>query len=255
MQKKKFGVFEIIVSLLVLTIIAASAAFVITQKKEKVTPENLSSGKQWTFTHAADTKNIDAQIVEDKDGFAVSFKSTKPKDDAAVFDLFVDPRCIHCKDLEMEHGDAMYDAVGSGKLNLNVRPLSFMDKMVKPESHYSVMINSAIIFLAENNEDAAAWKLYTSMWENQPETRDNSDAATQEDMPNVLASLGVSEDNINKYKTEVSGSFDLDDKANTLNSNTLQEKIGGVSSPNLFVNGELIDNPIGEPDSWKSAIK
>jgi Thioredoxin len=85
-------------------------------------------------------------ITKDKYGIAAGF------DNAPVrLELYTEPQCSHCADLQADFGDQIRYYIGTGQLQVTYRPLTFLDQA---GSDYSARIGNAL-FLAAGGDAAS----------------------------------------------------------------------------------------------------
>ena len=82
-------------------------------------------------------------VTKDKYGIAAGF------DDAPVrLEIYTEPQCSHCADLQADFGDQIRYYVGIGQLQVTYRPLTFLDA---GGSTYSARISNALFLAAGGN--------------------------------------------------------------------------------------------------------
>jgi hypothetical protein len=84
-------------------------------------------------------------VTKDKYGIAAGF------DDAPVrLEIYTEPQCSHCADLQADFGDQIRYYIGTGQLQVTYRPLTFLDQ---GSSDYSARVSNAL-FLAAGTDSA-----------------------------------------------------------------------------------------------------
>lgn len=79
-------------------------------------------------------------VTKDKFGIAAGF------DDAPVrIEIYTEPQCDHCADLQADFGDQIRYYIGTGQLQVTYRPLTFLDTGT---SDYSARVSNALFLAA-----------------------------------------------------------------------------------------------------------
>lgn len=120
-----------------------------------------------------------------KDGFGIVAGFP---DAPARIELFTEPQCTHCADLQHDFGDAIRYYIGVGALQVTYRPLTFLDK---DGNHHSERVANAL-FLAGRGKKTPATAFQTfveELWANQdpggkgPTDKEMADMARKSGVP------------------------------------------------------------------------
>jgi hypothetical protein len=97
------------------------------------------------------------------DGFGII--AGDPKAPIQV-ELFTEPQCSHCADLQRDFGNQLARYMDLGQLAVTYRPLTFLDEI---ENGYSARVSNAL-FLAVGADTSAKvfQKFVEDLWEHQP---------------------------------------------------------------------------------------
>lgn len=217
-------IFIIIVAAVVIAMISGLTFMVMNAKEDKntvYTPENLT-----------------ASIVSDGDnGTYIEFKNNK--DNGKYVDDYSDPLCKYCKMYRESNYDAINDAIDDGTA-YRYHMLTFLDG--GDPSGYSHRNTEALIHLVENGEVEAAWNLYKKTWGSTDTTNqglvDKATGISNESKDFIL--------NMNNTDRAVAA-----DKRNT---DKLDELVGEVSTPTVFVNDEQVVNPVQSDKALREAL-
>lgn len=184
--------------------------------------------------------NLSVSHNSDGNGDYVSFYTNENAEKRV--DIFVDPRCPACSDLEADIAEKMTSAISRGDVKLNIHYLTFLDGMTN--SDYSKQAVAMEIEIAKAGNAAAAWKFHQAMWENQPgEGVTASALPTSEDWAILAEDLGVGRTFITRIREEKLSFIDQATQADAANTNLLKEKAGKVSTPTVYVDLNVLENP------------
>lgn len=164
-------------------------------------------------------------------------------------ELFEDYSCPHCAELAQQTDGQMLDAIKAGKLNVKLRPLTFLDNQggqsnKDGNSHRAL---AALLVLAERGEGQAWWNLRDNVLNDQKDIYNNWKDG---DFANAAKELGASDTAVKDIKDGKDK-----DKAEELSKNNadyLNKQIGQVSSPHVLVDGK--DVPSQSLSTWVSDV-
>jgi protein-disulfide isomerase len=90
-------------------------------------------------------------------------------------DIFTEPQCNHCADLQKDFGDDISRYINTGQLVVTYRPLTFLDKM---PGGYSARVSNALFLAIDPATSATAFQAYVQdLWgHQQPGVRGPSDS-------------------------------------------------------------------------------
>ncbi|MGB5149494.1 MAG: thioredoxin domain-containing protein [Mycobacterium sp.] len=87
------------------------------------------------------------QVSEDGFGIVAGF------DEAPVqIEIFAEPQCSHCADLQRDFGASLRHYIGLGQLEVTYRPLTFLEMA---GYHYSERVSNALFVAAQDDKTAA----------------------------------------------------------------------------------------------------
>lgn len=199
-----------------------------------------SDNPMWKTDDIAVPENLSVSYETDDDGDYVSFYTNKNAEKRV--DIFVDPRCPACGELENDIKDEMTSAIQDGTVMLNIHYMTFLDGMTN--SDYSKQAAAMEIEIANTGNAAAAWKFHQAMWENQPgEGVTASALPTSEDWAILAEDLGVESTSITRIREGKLDFIDQATQADAANTNLLKEKAGKVSTPTVYVDLNVLENP------------
>jgi protein-disulfide isomerase len=147
--------------------------------------------KQVTGTAAPDPNKAPLELSEDGFGVVAGFDSAPVR-----IEIFTEPQCSHCADLQADFGDQLAYYIGVGALKVTYRPLTFLDKQ---SDGHSARVSNALFLAAEGTDDQKAtgrqFQLFVEeLWANQdpggpgPSDDDMADMAKQAGMPDGVVS-------------------------------------------------------------------
>lgn len=147
--------------------------------------------KQVSGTAQPDPNKAPLELSEDGFGVVAGF------DDAPVrIEIFTEPQCSHCADLQADFGDQLAYYISVGALKVTYRPLTFLDQ--EPGGH-SARVSNALFLAAEGADGQKATgtefqRLVEKLWASQdlggpgPSDDEMADMAKQAGMPADVAS-------------------------------------------------------------------
>ena len=147
--------------------------------------------KQVSGTAQPDPNKAPLELSEDGFGVVAGF------DDAPVrIEIFTEPQCSHCADLQADFGDQLAYYIAVGALKVTYRPVTFLDD--EPGGH-SARVSNALFLAAEEADGQKAsgaefQRFVQELWASQdpggpgPSDDEMSDMAKQAGMPENVAS-------------------------------------------------------------------
>ena len=120
--------------------------------------------QQITGTALPDPRTAPLALEQDGYGIVAGF------DDApARIEIFTEPQCTHCRDLQADFGDQLAQYIKVGRIQVTYRPLTFLDD---DYDGYSSKVANALFLAAEPAGDAAATgvqfqRFVEDLWVNQ----------------------------------------------------------------------------------------
>jgi protein-disulfide isomerase len=147
--------------------------------------------KQVSGTAQPDPNKAPLELSEDGFGIVAGFDDTP-----ISIEIFTEPQCGHCADLQADFGDQIAYYIGIGALKVTYRPLTFLDD--EPGGH-SARVSNALFLAAEGSEGQDATgtefqRFVEELWANQdprgpgPTDDEMADMAKRAGMPENVAS-------------------------------------------------------------------
>ncbi len=79
-------------------------------------------------------------------------------------EIFTEPQCSHCADLQDDFGAKMAAYIGMGQLEVTYRPLTFLDS----DSDYSARVSNAMFIAADSSASGVEYQNFVrALWANQ----------------------------------------------------------------------------------------
>lgn len=147
--------------------------------------------KQVSGTAQPDPNKAALELSDDGFGIVAGF------DHAPVrIEIFTEPQCTHCADLQADFGDQIAYYIGVGTLKVTYRPLTFLDE---ESGGHSARVSNALFLAAEGSDGQKATgtefqRFVEELWANQdpggpgPSDDEMADMAKQAGMPEKIAS-------------------------------------------------------------------
>ncbi|HET6736457.1 DsbA family protein [Mycobacterium sp.] len=147
--------------------------------------------KQVSGTAAPDPNKAPVELSEDGFGVVAGFENAP-----ARIEIFTEPQCSHCADLQADFGDQLAYYIGVGALKVTYRPVTFLDD--EPGGH-SARVSNAMFLAAEEADGQKATgtqfqRFVAELWANQdlggpgPSDEEMADMAKKAGMPEAVAS-------------------------------------------------------------------
>lgn len=106
-----------------------------------------------------DPRQPPVSITGDGYGIATGFDSAPVQ-----LEIFTEPQCNHCADLQTDFGDDMAAYIGMGLLEVTYRPLTFLDN----DGDYSARVSNAMFVAADSAASGVAYQEFVQeLWANQ----------------------------------------------------------------------------------------
>ena len=147
--------------------------------------------KQVSGTAQPDPNKAPLELSEDGFGIVAGF------DNAPVrIEIFTEPQCSHCADLQADFGDQLAYYIGVGALKVTYRPVTFLDEEA---GGHSARVSNALFLAAEGADGAKATgsqfqRFVEELWANQdpggpgPSDDEMAEMAKQAGFPENVAS-------------------------------------------------------------------
>ncbi|AQA01922.1 hypothetical protein BVC93_05160 [Mycobacterium sp. MS1601] len=132
-----------------------------------------------------DPRQAGVALTEDGFGIVTGFA------DAPVqLEIFTEPQCSHCADLQAMYGEEMKTAIEGGRLTVTYRPLTFLDDEYMTD--YSAAASNTLFLAAGGGPDAATFQTYVEdLWANQDLSFFDF---TDQDFADIATDSGLSDD-------------------------------------------------------------
>lgn len=162
---------------------------------------------------------------------------------AKTIDIFEDPMCPYCAQLEQQHGQEVAQAVDEGKLAVRYHLMNFLDQL-SASGDYSTRAVAATLCIADTGNGVAYSAFHSELFsvEGQPKERGSSDH-TNEDLATIANNAGANEDAVTCIR-EGKKVPDAQQAGNA--SKQALTDLGGRGTPSVFVDGTPIDTTNAE---------
>src|SRR3954468_9545517 len=140
--------------------------------------------KQVTGTAASDSNKPPLSISKDGYGIVAGFANAPKK-----IEIYTEPQCNHCADLQKDFGDQLAYYVAVGQLEVTYRPMTFLDDNT---GGYSGQVSNAL-FLAADEPPATGTqfqRFVEHLWENQ---RPGGKPPTKDELHKYATKAGMSD--------------------------------------------------------------
>lgn len=227
--------FFIILGIIVAVLALAIGITVVYQQKA-------SSAWKVSSEKAPDNLSVSSTAEGNGQGQYITFST---KDDVdSIISVFTDAQCPVCHQFEEENGKDMDEIVKKGDAALRVHMMSFLDE--KHNNHYSNLVSQTLGILANEDSPEVAWKYYNSIWENKED-----DSLTADGMADVVRKMGASQETADKVSKI---DMEAEDNVNKSNIEALEQSVGSVGTPTVFINGIAQDNAV-QPNFFKEILE
>jgi len=159
-------------------------------------------------------------------------------DAATTIDLFEDPMCPYCGELEHKHGQELAQAIDDGRVAVRYHMLAFLDQL-SASGDYSTRAVAALQCVAQSG-DAIAYSAFHSALmspDNQPAERGDSDHSN-EDLAQMARDAGVSDE---AAQCIADGTRVEQARADAEAGRQLLATTGAAGTPAVVHNGVVID--------------
>ena len=162
--------------------------------------------RQITGTAQVDPNQPSATITKDKFGIRAG------SEDAPVqLELYTEPQCSHCADLQADFGDQLAYYIGIGQLAVTYRPLTFLDQ--QPGGHSAHVASALFAAATPDGPESGATparafqKFVEDLWAHQDI---GGPGPSNDEMADMAKSVGIPAAAVDAVK---SGASDVDTKA------------------------------------------
>lgn len=142
----------------------------------------------WSVVFGAGTALAD--VPRTPDGNAVMVGSGWPGAAPVQLEIFCDPQCPYCAELESTYGDRLADDVASGRLAVTYRWLTFLDD--RHHNDVSARVSNALFVAADPTTSATVYQafvqdLYRHQSSDGPSNSDIAAMARESGVPDAVA--------------------------------------------------------------------
>ncbi len=129
-------------------------------------------------------------LSEDGFGIAAGF------DDAPTrIEIFTEPQCSHCADLQTDFGDEFAYYIGVGALKITYRPLTFLDS---GGGGYSARVSNALFLAAEGGATGTQFQRFVKeLYAHQQRTK-GGPGPTDDEMAEMAKTAGMPDDAVDR---------------------------------------------------------
>jgi len=158
-----------------------------------------------------------------------------------TLDIFEDAICPHCRDFENKYGQQIAQAIDNNQLDVTYRPLTFLDGS-SSSGDYSSRASAALMCVAENSGSAPGvfQAFHGRLFDADVQPAEGS--GTDHDSA-YLADLAVTAGAGDAAATCITNGAMLTAATESMvtSTTTLNQAVGGVSSPVILHNGNRVD--------------
>ncbi|MFC6318494.1 DsbA family protein [Corynebacterium gerontici] len=220
-------------------VVVAVVGFIVMQGKEK---------KDNAFADHPVNDVAFSAAVEDN---SITLKSDKAGKDAKVVDIYEDYSCPHCGDLAKETDEKTRELLDQGKVIVKIHDLNFLDDKDGTDNEpakdgNSTLAGASALAIAKDGDAKTYWAYRDLLYTEQANIYNKWKA---EDFANAAKQLGASDDAVAKIK-DYAYQDELVQHAEA-NAQELEDKLGKVSSPQVFIDGKHVE---GNPAEWVNQI-
>ncbi|WP_068270008.1 DsbA family protein [Aldersonia kunmingensis] len=159
-------------------------------------------------------------------------------DAAKTIDLFEDPMCPYCAQLEQQHGQEISQKIDEGDVAVRYHLMNFLDQL-SASGDYSTRAVAANLCVAETGDGRAFSAFHAELFspEGQPKERGSSDHSN-DDLATMAKDADASDDAVTCIRDgkQVSAAKSAGDA-----SKQALTDLGGRGTPSVFVDGTAID--------------
>jgi protein-disulfide isomerase len=122
-------------------------------------------------------------VSEDGYGIAAGF------DDAPTrIEIFTEPQCSHCADLQTDFGDQFAYYIGVGALQITYRPLTFLDSGA---AGYSANVSNALFLAAEGDATGTQFQRFVQELYGHQQRAKGGPGPTDDEMADMAETAGM----------------------------------------------------------------
>ncbi len=187
------------------------------------------------------------EVVNFKGGILISkLGYNKPVAKAPTVATYFDPLCPGCGNFNREADKTLISMVNAGQINLEIHPMSFLDKF--SAGHYSTRVTGAIMYIASyDNNPQHLLQFVNSIFseEFQPEEGKDQKPVSNEELIKLAKESGISDEIASKafdrkylkWQSLINDCTpDFKELLNVSGTNK-----GSMTTPTVTINGKLLD--------------
>ncbi|MEO3758566.1 thioredoxin domain-containing protein [Mycobacterium sp. B14F4] len=127
-------------------------------------------------------------LSEDGFGIVAGF------DDAPVrIEIFTEPQCNHCADLQADFGDQLAYYIGVGQLKVTYRPMVFLDEV---DDGHSARVSNALFLAADGDATGTQFQRFVEeLWDNQ---EPGGAGPSDDEMADMAEAAGMPQDAVTR---------------------------------------------------------
>lgn len=221
-------------------ITALDASNMENQKKIEQAQQAKKAVKNLTGDQKPKYANNEGGILISKNGYGTTVEN------APTIAVYADPLCPGCGNFNRESDQMLIAMMKAGQINLEIHPMSFLDRI--SSDHYSTRVTGAIAYISSNDDNPLHLLQFINnifAEDFQPEEGDDYKPVSNEKLIEQAVKAGVS-------KEVASKAFDRNYLAwqDAINSDTPNRKAlwnvsgqnkGAMTTPTTTINGKLLD--------------
>ncbi|MGV0740913.1 DsbA family protein [Mycolicibacterium sp. XJ870] len=187
-----------------------------------------------------DPRKPASDISKDGSGILIGYP-----DAGARIEVFTEPQCPHCAQLQQDFGEEISSYIALGQLAVTYRPMTFLDR----DTDYSARVSNAMFLAAGPGTDGLAFQAFVEdLWGHQ---NPNGSGPSDDEMAEMARESGVGSEQVAKI---AAGEESVDVQAMAdQNVGFLYDVQTSISTPTVYdlINGEVLDI---YDDNWLSKL-
>ena len=140
---------------------------------------------QVTGTALRDPAQPPLTLSEDGYGIVAGFEDAPTR-----IEIFTEPQCSHCADLQADFGDQFAYYIGVGALKITYRPLTFLDS---GGGGYSANVSNALFLAAEGGATGTQFQRFVEELYGHQQRTKGGPGPTDDEMSDLAKAAGMSE--------------------------------------------------------------
>lgn len=189
-----------------------------------------------------DVEGINVAWNEDEDIIHLTGSNA----DAKTAELFEDFSCTHCADLHIASDEAMIEKLKAGEINVDLRPMTALDK---GEEGHSTKALAAELALIANGDLAQAFTIRDYLFQNQQTVYNKYDNDGFADMASDYEASKEAVQDIRDGKY-----LETAKRMGANNMKYQEDKTGEAWTPRVLVDGKDIEDIEGKRDDWPQTL-